>query len=87
MAAAALLAPTAAAAAPASQCDAYSHTCVKPLHVFRQTSVLPRTTPTSSQLPFTGADIALMSLAGIAAIGGGSALVIIGRRRRTVSPD
>ena len=33
-------------------------------------------------LPFTGAEVGLMSAAGIAAIGGGAALTVAGRRRR-----
>jgi hypothetical protein len=36
-----------------------------------------------SELPFTGGEITLLALAGTAALGGGAALVVAGRRRQT----
>jgi LPXTG-motif cell wall-anchored protein len=75
------MAPTAAIASTASgHCDAYSQKCVQGLTVHRHPT-LPTQTSQSS-LPFTGADIAALSLAGLVAIGGGSLFVVAGRRRR-----
>lgn len=81
------LAPATAFAATGATCDSYSHTCVKHQHYsqFHHTQVLPLHVTTPSTLPFTGADIAGMSLAGLAAIGGGAALVVAGRRRRATA--
>lgn len=83
----AVLTPTAAFAAGNATCDSYSHTCVKPQHFsrFHKTQVLPLQQSSPSTLPFTGADIAGMSLAGLAALGGGAALVAAGRRRRATA--
>lgn len=84
----AVLTPTAAfAAGNPGTCDSYSHTCVKPQHYqrYHHTQVLPLHETSPSTLPFTGADIAGMSLAGLAALGGGAALVVAGRRRRVTA--
>jgi LPXTG-motif cell wall-anchored protein len=78
-------APAAAAfaATTPTTCDAYSQTCptVKGEHFQKPPAVQGSHIP-SSQLPFTGADVAAFSLAGAAAIGGGAAFVVVGRRRR-----
>jgi hypothetical protein len=67
-------------------CDAYASTCPTP-----STEVLPshatkapetEVEGNSSSLPFTGGEIALMTVAGIAAIGTGTVLVATSRRRR-----
>jgi len=81
------LTPATAFAATGGTCDSYSHTCVKPQHYqrYHHTQVLPLHETSPSTLPFTGADIAGMSLAGLAAIGGGAALVAAGRRRRVTA--
>jgi hypothetical protein len=73
-------------AAPAlAQCDAYSQNCPTP----PPSDKLP--TPsggasTSSdgpdQLPFSGGEITLMTAIGVGALGGGTALVVAGRRRK-----
>ena len=78
----ALIAPSAAFAAPERHCDAYSHHCttvqgdkiVKPPTVVKGTKV--------TTLPFTGAEIVLMTVVGGAAVGAGTAFVVSGRRRR-----
>jgi hypothetical protein len=79
-----VLAPaTALADSGSGACDAYSHNCIQPSHSshpFRQTRVLPF--HEQRTLPFTGAEIGAMSIAGVAAIGGGAVLVAAGRRRR-----
>ena len=53
-----------------------------------ETEVLNRTTvrETPSTLPFTGGELVLLSTAGIAAVAGGAALVVAGRRRRAEQP-
>ena len=40
-------------------------------------------TDNRSNLPFTGGEITLLALAGTAALGGGTALVVAGRRRQS----
>lgn len=39
----------------------------------------------SGSLPFTGGDVALMSVIGAVVVAGGVALVVVSRRRRTVT--
>lgn len=39
----------------------------------------------SSSLPFTGGDIALLTVLGLSAVGAGVAIVVLGRRRSTSS--
>ena len=68
----ALIAPASAFARGSSTCQAYNP----------QTCNLSRATSTSS-LPFTGGEFVLMSTAGLAALGGGSALIVLSRRRRS----
>jgi hypothetical protein len=69
------------AEAKASVCDAYSSTC-HPTQVKGVTIVKsPRTHVQGSSLPFTGGEIALMSLAGVGALAGGTMFVAAGRRR------
>ena len=45
------------------------------------TTSTPTTTSTPSSLPFTGAQLTLLTLAGAGALAGGTALVLAGRRR------
>lgn len=80
-----------AAAGPAAAvCDAYSGLCPEPPAVLPTTvpsapAVLGRTTPPTegpTTLPFTGGELVLVSAAGLAAVGGGAALVLAGRRRK-----
>jgi LPXTG-motif cell wall-anchored protein len=78
-------------AAPASAaCDAYSGSCTPPSQVLGTTvsrgSVPPATSSTTStsspsSLPFTGAELTLLTIAGVGALAGGTALVVAGRRR------
>lgn len=52
-------------------------------HARRTSRVLPSVqSNNAAQLPFTGADITLMGVAGVALLGGGTMLVVAGRRRR-----
>ncbi|HEY8216537.1 MAG TPA: hypothetical protein VIH82_05350 [Acidimicrobiia bacterium] len=39
----------------------------------------------SRSLPFSGGDVALLTLLGLAAVGGGAAIVLLSRRRRSTS--
>jgi hypothetical protein len=81
-----------APAAPAlAACDAYSGGCVtQPPSVLptTQTSVAPTTAVRGSTggspaaLPFTGGELVLVSVTGAAAVAGGAALVVAGRRRK-----
>jgi LPXTG-motif cell wall-anchored protein len=77
------LGPCVAASAATQACDAYSHSCpaVQGEHFTKPTQVLGE----QFTLPHTGADVALMSVIGVAAIGGGSGILIAARRRRSVS--
>jgi LPXTG-motif cell wall-anchored protein len=76
-----LLGTGAAFAAP-DTCDAYSTEC--PPEVLPTTISKPpvEVEGNSSTLPFTGGEVALMSIAGIGAIGAGTAFVVAGRRRK-----
>ena len=71
---------TSAFAAGTTTCDAYSHQCttVEGKKIVQPPAVAPQ----ESTLPFTGAEILGMSVAGAAALGGGAVLVVAGRRRR-----
>jgi hypothetical protein len=78
-----------AAPAMADTCDAYSQHCTShlpgtPVH---HDSVVPSTGQSSSgtTLPFTGAEAALMGIAGIGAIGVGGGLLVASRKRRQQS--
>lgn len=61
-------------------CDAYSHKCTE----VKGTKIVkpPAVEGNDATLPFTGAEIVGMTLAGGAAIGGGAVLIVAGRRRR-----
>jgi hypothetical protein len=82
-------APAAFAKEPVA-CDAYAQTC-PPVRGETTPSVsgtkggvsVVTTTRTStpSTLPFTGGDVVLISVLGAAAVAGGAALVVAGRRR------
>jgi hypothetical protein len=77
---------TGVAFAAPSTCDAYSTEC--PPEVLPTT--ITKTPPVqvegnSSTLPFTGGEVALMSIAGIGAIGAGTVFVVAGRRRKHVT--
>ncbi|MDQ1684879.1 MAG: hypothetical protein QOC82_1616 [Frankiaceae bacterium] len=80
----AVLAPAAAAVAAPAACDAYSHKCttVEGTKVVRH----PAVEGTSTSLPFTGAEVVLMSAVGLGALGAGTAFVVAGRRRRAAEP-
>jgi hypothetical protein len=73
------------ARADTSTCDAYSGQCpaahVKAVHESRDPATTTIKTEGSS-LPFTGGEVALMSIAGLGAIGAGSVLAVGGKRRR-----
>jgi hypothetical protein len=74
---------TGVAFAEPTTCDAYSATCppsVLPTVITKKPTV--QVEGTSSTLPFTGGEIALMSIAGIGAIGAGTFFVTAGRRRK-----
>lgn len=83
---------TAAPVAAQTACDAYSGGCVQPPAVLpetqtrvqpavRSTVSTPATPATPATLPFTGGEIVLVSAAGAAAVAGGVALLVAGRRR------
>jgi hypothetical protein len=76
------LAPAVASAASSRPCDAYSHHCT---HVQGRKIVKPPTVVKGEKvttLPFTGAEIVLMTLVGGGAIGAGTVIVVGARRRR-----
>ena len=66
--------------------DGYSHHVVQ-VCGNKSTRHTSRITPTvrsnAATLPFTGGEIVGMSVAGLALVGGGTMLVVAGRRRRT----
>lgn len=80
-----VLAPAAAYANDV--CDAYSGVCVP--HVGGTvvnrppTNVEGTTVVRGGTLPFTGADVALMTVAGVGALAGGTTLLVVARRRRS----
>ena len=77
----AVVAPGLALAAP-DDCESYSATC-PPTEVQGVKHTKPEVSGTnSSTLPFTGGEIALLAVTGIAAVGAGAVLVTAGRRRR-----
>jgi len=83
----ALITGPAAAAALADTCDAYSSACPSPSTEVKPESheKAPQVEGNNSSLPFTGGEIVLMSIAGVAAIGAGTVLVATSRRRRTAA--
>lgn len=82
--AAAVLAPTTAAVAAPAACDAYSHKCttVEGTKIVRH----PAVQGNGASLPFTGAEVVLMSMIGVGALGAGTVFVVAGRRRRAADP-
>ena len=83
LAATAVLAPATAAVAAPAACDAYSHKCttVEGTKIVRH----PNVQGNSTSLPFTGAEVVLMSVVGLGALGAGTAFVVAGRRRKTAA--
>jgi LPXTG-motif cell wall-anchored protein len=81
---AALAPATAAFAAAPAACDAYSHKCT---HV-EGTKIVkhPAVEGNSASLPFTGAEVVLMSVVGLGALGAGTVFVVAGRRRKAPQP-
>lgn len=78
----------AAPAAAQEACDAYSGGCTEPPRVLPTTvtrgsagTAVSPTAETPSTLPFTGGEVVLLSALGAAAVAGGTALVVAGRRR------
>lgn len=82
--AAAVLAPTTAAIAAPAACDAYSHKCTN----VEGTKIVkhPAVEGNGASLPFTGAEVVLMSVVGVGALGAGTVFVVAGRRRRAATP-
>jgi LPXTG-motif cell wall-anchored protein len=80
----AVLAPSTAAFAVPAACDAYSHKCT---HV-EGTKIVkhPAVEGNSTALPFTGAEVVLMSVVGLGALGAGTVFVVAGRRRKAAAP-
>ncbi|HVA61405.1 MAG TPA: hypothetical protein VNG13_12845 [Mycobacteriales bacterium] len=80
------IAPAVAAQAAGGTCEAYSQNCPQV-----QGKQFHKATPPTVvlgehfALPFTGADVALMSLAGGVALGGGTLMIVAGRRRRAAA--
>jgi hypothetical protein len=76
-----MLAPAAAFAADSTCPSGYSGHCthVKGHKIVRP----PEVQGERATLPFTGAEIVLMTVVGGGALGAGTAIVIAGRRRRT----
>jgi hypothetical protein len=85
----------AASPASAQSCDAYSGACENP-----GTVVVPPTgtgggtnagtvvntgAGSGTTLPFTGAELLLLGVVGVGALGGGTAMVVAGRRRPVVA--
>lgn len=80
------------AAAPAWADAAGPHATYPPtqptvLPTSAQRPVPAEVSPTSSSLPFTGQEIALMTVAGAATVAAGGVLVVAARRRRAAAPD
>lgn len=76
------------AASPAlAVCDAYSGGCPTPAEEVagEGVSVADRGSSTPSTLPFTGGELVLLSTVGAAALVGGTALVVAGRRKATAA--
>ncbi|MDX6230572.1 MAG: hypothetical protein QOI76_3962 [Frankiales bacterium] len=77
----------AAPAFAADNCAAYGSQCPSVAPTTIATPDVKGTTLTKepSSLPFTGGEFALMATAGVVALGGGTALVVVSRRRRTAA--
>jgi LPXTG-motif cell wall-anchored protein len=80
----AVLAPASAAFAAPAACDAYSHKCTN----VEGTKIVkhPAVEGNSAALPFTGAEVVLMSVVGLGALGAGTVFVVAGRRRKAAEP-
>lgn len=80
----AVLAPTTAAFAATTTCDAYSHKCttVEGKKIVRH----PQVEGSGAKLPFTGAEVVGISIVGLGALGAGTAFVVAGRRRKAAAP-
>ena len=77
-----------AVADEADTCEAYASVCPTPSvegTTFEKTPPVEVEGTSQSNLPFTGGEIALMSVAGIGAIGAGTAFVIAGRRKKSAT--
>ena len=74
---------TAAFAAPRA-CDAYSHSCTQVEG--KKIVKTPAVEGSSTSLPFTGAEIVLMTVVGGGALGAGTMFVVAGRRRKAQQP-
>ena len=81
------LAVGAAPAFAADNCAAYGSQCptVSPTTISTPSVKGTTLTKAPSSLPFTGGEFALMATAGVVALGGGTALVVVSRRRRSVA--
>lgn len=75
--------------ANALTCDRYSTNCTTPppapSSLSPTTLESPNPTPPESELPFSGSEVALVSLLAAGALAGGASLVLAGRRRRVTS--
>ena len=78
---------TASSAFASDNCAAYGSQCPSVSPTVVKTPDVKGTTLTKepSSLPFTGGEFALMATAGAIALGGGTALVVASRRRRTAA--
>ena len=75
---------TGSAASAQAPCDSYSGACVSATStptVSVSPSVLPRRLTRGTTLPLTGGELTVLLVTGAAAIGGGTAFVVAGRRR------
>ena len=76
---------TPAIAFAADNCDAYSTNCPG-TDVKGVKHTKPSVSGTSSSsLPFTGGEIAILAVTGVAAVGAGAVLIAAGRRRRVTA--
>ena len=75
---------TATGASAQAPCDSYSGACVSPTATPTiSPSVLPRRLDRGATLPLTGGELTALLAVGAAAVGGGSAFVVAGRRRHS----
>lgn len=84
----------AASPASAQSCDAYSGGCENPGTVVPPAgtgtgtgagTVVSTGAGAGTTLPFTGAELLLLGVVGVGALGGGTAMVVAGRRRPVVA--
>ena len=87
IAASAAIAAGAAPAMAADNCAAYGSQCPTVAPTTIATPDVKGTTltktPEASSLPFTGGEFVLLGTAGVVALGAGTALVVVSRRRRS----